>query len=56
LERLARRFLGHLVIGQTTQILVNEFEQLIGGFGVASFHCTQQNGGLAHIAAASSSN
>src|SRR5260370_26281262 len=52
LERLARRFLGHLVTGQMTQVLVNEFQQLAGGFQVAAFDSGQQNGSSAHVLAA----
>src|SRR6058998_516182 len=35
LQRVARRFIGHLVRSQATQFIIDQRQQLIGGGGIA---------------------
>jgi hypothetical protein len=48
LQRLAWRFLGHLLRGQFPQFLVNERQELSGGVGTALLKGRQDVGNLAH--------
>ena len=48
LQRLVRRFVGHLVGGELAQFFIDQRQQFIGGFGVAVFDGLQNLGDVAH--------
>ena len=48
LQRLAGRFLGHLLRRQLAQLLVHQWQQLLGGMGIALLGRGQDAGDFFH--------
>ena len=48
MERLSRRFVGHLVRGQLAQLFVNQRKQFLGGRSFALLDAIQDAGDFAH--------
>ena len=48
LEGLAGIFLRHFVRSQAAQFRIDERQELVGGLGLAAFHCFQHAGDIAH--------
>jgi hypothetical protein len=51
LQRLVRRFVGHLVGGELAQFFIDQRQQFISGFGVALFDGVENVGDVVHIMA-----
>ena len=50
LERVPRRFAGHLVRGQAAKLFIDERQQFLCGLGIALFDGVEKLRHIAHVA------